>query len=243
MKRFDSIAHVYDSQIPDHIRSYLARRKTGFMLKRMEIKGIKPSGLDLGCGTGWHIKSLAQQGFEMIGLDSSKEQIAKAKENNQDNNSNLLVGDSLNCPFADNQFDFVYSINMMHHLKTEEDQFRMWAEIDRVLKPNGYFFLHEINTLNPLFKFYMDHIFPVFNRIDDGTEEWIEPNKLVNIGNLCLVSIDYFTFLPNFTPKICFGALKLVERILEGTGLKKFSAHYMATFQKHNRSGSVRKPD
>jgi len=232
MKRFDSIAHVYDSQIPDHIRVYLVRRKTGFILRRMELKGSKLSGLDLGCGTGWHLKGLAQQGFKIVGLDSSKEQVAKAKENNQDNNSNLLVGDSLNCPFADNQFDFVYSINMMHHLKTKEDQFKMWIEIRRILKPNGYFFLHEINTTNPLFEFYMDKVFPVINQIDDGTEEWIKPEKLADIGNLRLVSIDYFTFLPNFTPRICFWAFKSVERILEKTPLKKFSAHYMATFRK-----------
>jgi SAM-dependent methyltransferase len=235
MKRFDSIAHIYDSEIPDHIRTYLVRRKTGFILRRIESLS-KPSGLDVGCGTGWHIRSFAGHGFKMTGLDSSKDQVANAKENNQNSNSNLLVGDALKCPFSDNQFDFIYSINVMHHLKTKENQLEMFAEIDRLLKHEGYFFLHEINTLNPIFKFYMDHIFPVLNRIDDGTEEWIRPDKLTDIGNLCLLSTDYFTFLPNFTPKICFGPLKLVERILEATPLKRFSAHYMATFQKQKHS-------
>ena len=53
-------------------------------------------------------------------------------------------------PSHPNRFDFVYCINVMHHIEDRNDQSQAFDEIARILKPRGYFFLHEINVTNPL---------------------------------------------------------------------------------------------
>ena len=40
----------------------------------------EPSVIDLGCGTGEHCRHLAERGFKAVGVDRSREQIAKARD-------------------------------------------------------------------------------------------------------------------------------------------------------------------
>ena len=51
-------------------------------------------------------------------------------------------------------------------------------ELFRVLKPGGLLFVHEINTRNMLFRFYMGYVFPSLNCIDEGVERWLLPHRL-----------------------------------------------------------------
>jgi hypothetical protein len=44
--------------------------------------------------------------------------------------------------------------------------------------------------------------------------------------------VDYFTFLPDFTPRPVLDALRGFEAWLEGSPLRSWSAHYAASLTK-----------
>ena len=62
--------------------------------------------------------------------------------------------------YEDSYFDFVYSINVIHHIIDPVLRDLTFREIIRVLKPSGTFFLQKINTQNFLFRSYMGYVFP-----------------------------------------------------------------------------------
>jgi len=229
---FDQIAEEYEGQIPEHIRLHYLKKKTKFIesiLHKLNNKD-KLAGLDLGCGLGWYSQNLSTEGYgNIIGLDYSKNTIRIAKAT-----YNLLcfmVGTVEYLPFKNESLDFIYSINMFHHLPTKIQKIA-FDEIERILKPGGYFFFHEINICNPLFRLYMCYIFPKIRKIDTGEERWIFPGKLNELGRLKLIKVDYFTFMPDFTPKWVFPIFEKIESALEKTALSKYGIHYMATFKK-----------
>lgn len=65
--------------------------------------------LDVGCGTGWFTRRMAQlPGAQVTGLDINADWLAYARE--CDAASNYIEGDALALPFADSCFDGVVSI-------------------------------------------------------------------------------------------------------------------------------------
>jgi SAM-dependent methyltransferase len=135
-------------------------------------------------------------------------------------------------PAETGTFDFVYCINVLHHLESVDQQRVAFAELARVLRPGGLIFVHEINTRNILFRFYMGYVFPSLNCIDEGIERWLLPHKLGTYTPLPVVDIRYFTFLPEFLPDVFLRAFGPIERALERSPLRPYSAHYMAVLRK-----------
>ncbi|MFC2002706.1 class I SAM-dependent methyltransferase [Chloroflexota bacterium] len=232
MTHFDEIAEEYMEQVPEHIRLHYLKKKT--RLIECILQGLnnkdKLVGLDLGCGLGWYSQKLSIEGYgNIIGLDFSENEIRIAKATY--NHLCFMVGTAKYLPFKNESLDFVYSINMFHHLSAKIQKIAFY-EIERVLKPDGYFFLQEINMRNPLFRLYMRYIFPNIKKIDTGDEEWVSTKKLNELNGLELTKIDYFTFMPDFTPKYVFPIFKKIECALEKTALRKYGIHYMATLKK-----------
>jgi len=192
--------------------------------------------LDLGCGQGWYASALSKQGYAVTGVDASAGQIEKAREFAQQQGLALTfhVSGASSLPFDDEKFDFAYSINVLHHILVEADRKRAFAELLRVLKPGGVFFLHEINTENPIFRLYMSYVFPLINRIDEGDERWLLPSRLPVIeGASWAPHVEFFTFLPDFLPERVSRALGPLERWLESSKyLRRFSAHFLAVLVK-----------
>jgi len=232
-QHFDAIASGYADQIPEHIRERLLGRKVALMRRRLAERGIPPgaAGLDVGCGHGWYAAEMALAGYAITGFDSSPEQVAEARRHAASRGASVLleVADAARLPYASASFDFAYSINVLHHIEAPAARDGALAEITRVLKPGGVFFLHEINTENPAFRTYMGYLFPLLCDIDEGTERWIRPTALPPVpGARWLPEVDFFTFLPDFTPRPVLRALRGVEAWLEASRLRHWSAHYMA---------------
>lgn len=99
---------------------------------------------DLGCGTGMHLEYFQSRGLgQLIGVDASQAGIEKARSRLNPANSVLLVGDFRQLPLADASVDTVLLSFVIHHLP-HGDQLelaantgRLFAEIARVLKPDG----------------------------------------------------------------------------------------------------------
>jgi hypothetical protein len=121
---------------------------------------------------------------------------------------------------------------VLHHLGSVEEQQRAFVELFRVLRPGGLLFVHEINTRNMLFRFYMGYVFPSLNCIDEGIERWLLPHRLSGYTDAPVVDIRYFTFLPDFIPQAIARVLHPLERAMEASRLAPYSAHYMAVLSK-----------
>ncbi len=117
-------------------------------LVRIIKKFFIPSGvenvLDVGCGSGRHVLMMLNEGFSVIGIDSSETSIDIARkitcsyppERVQFLVKNIIQG----LPFRDNSIDAVVCWGVLHYLT--RNQVRMVLdEIKRILKPGGQFTL------------------------------------------------------------------------------------------------------
>lgn len=234
---FDEIAETYEHRIPEHVRQRLLMRKVRHMRETLDSLGLTAGarGLDIGCGHGWYACEMATLGYQMTGVDQSASQIRMAQRyaNEQNVACRFRSADGAKLPFEDGQFDFAYAINVLHHVVDPQRQLQILAEIVRVLKPGGVFFLQEINTMNPLFRFYLGYVFPLIRGIDEGNERWIRPDELPAVAGADWVDDKlYFTFLPDFIPGFLLKPLSGFEAYLERSRLRKGSAHYVAKLVK-----------
>jgi len=138
---------------------------------------------------------------------------------------NLLV----NPPFC--KLDLISCRNVLIYLEPEAQNDAL-ALLTYALRPGGLLFVHEINTRNILFRFYMGYVFPSLNCIDEGVERWLLPHRTAMYTDAPLVELRYFTFFPDFLPQAIVRLLSPIERLLEGSPLQVYSAHYMAAFRK-----------
>ena len=228
---FDTLADTYDVQIPEARRQALLTKKTELMREIIAVHRVGNRGLDVGCGQGWYVARMRELGFEVTGIDASAGQVQLAAEHVGEPGV-IAVGSALQIPAADDSYDFVYSINVLHHLASTEEQQAAFAELFRVLRPGGLLFVHEINTRNLLFRFYMGYVFPSLNCIDEGVERWLLPNRLASYTDVPVIDVRCFTFLPEFIPATLARLLAPIERRLESSPLGIYSAHYMAVLQK-----------
>jgi SAM-dependent methyltransferase len=227
---FDAIADAYDVQIPEARRAALLARKTELMRDALERTGAR-RGLDVGCGQGWYVARMRELGFDVAGIDESSRQVQLAQQH-VDSPALVTTGSILSIPAADDSYDFAYTINVLHHLASVDEQRAALREMARVVRPGGLLFVHEINTRNVLFRFYMGYVFPSLNCIDEGVERWLRPDGLHEYTDLPAIDVRYFTFLPDFLPQQLVRALRPFEERLEASRFAPYAAHYMAVLQK-----------
>ncbi len=102
----------------------------------MLLRPPPASVLDLGCGTGWTSRYLAQAGYTVTGVDISPEAIAKAVECTGPTEAERVsfhVGDYEHPPAA-SAFDYVLFYDALHHA---EDEATALARSFSALKPDG----------------------------------------------------------------------------------------------------------
>jgi ubiquinone/menaquinone biosynthesis C-methylase UbiE len=90
--------------------------------------------LDAGCGDGYGSYKLFQEGFNVTGVDISKEMIERAKARLVDNKLNYIQADLSNLPFESESFSAVIAINS---LEWTANPLHAVNEINRIMKPNG----------------------------------------------------------------------------------------------------------
>jgi SAM-dependent methyltransferase len=96
--------------------------------------------LDLGCGVGRHALLFARLGFEVSAVDLAEAGLAEVRKNAEAEGLeiDLQVAAMTELPFADGEFDYVLSFNVLYHGDPEIVR-KAIAEIHRVLKPGGIF--------------------------------------------------------------------------------------------------------
>jgi ubiquinone/menaquinone biosynthesis C-methylase UbiE len=227
-EHFNEIANEYRRQFSPHMWSTLADRRIALIQHAAGPPQATGIGLDLGCGFGEHRGALEARGYRVVGVDAATHLLQLARSRG----SMLSAGSALSLPFRRESFDFVYTIGVLHHLPGEAAQETAFGEVMRVLKPGGVFIVQETNPRNVLFRFYMGYVFPILKSIDDGTEWWIEPARWTVATGMTLQNIRYFTFMPDFVPRIFMRPTLALERRLEASRFRTGSVHYMAVLQK-----------
>jgi SAM-dependent methyltransferase len=101
--------------------------------------------LEIGAGYGAATGHLLKLAPRVTSLEYDRRLLRKLKANHQCAELTTLCGDAATLPFADQSFSSAVAILVLHHLKSRELQDRALAEVHRVLRPGGSFFVFEIN--------------------------------------------------------------------------------------------------
>jgi len=228
-QHFDEIAAEYDEQFSTHVWQHLLAGKLAIIESAIVPNlGKKAIMLDLGCGLGRQSQEMIRRGYRVTGVDISERLLRHAAAAGVP----VASGDVLRLPFADETFDVVYTIGVLHHLPNGESQREACKEARRILKRGGQFLVHESNPRNPLFRFYMGYVFPLLKSIDEGTELWIHPRTWNSVSGFAVRDVRYFTFLPDFVPRALMRPLGALEKRLESSRLRSHSVHYLAVLEK-----------
>ena len=107
------------------------------LVEAIESRLIAPGrALDVGCGTGTNAIFLAEQGFDVIGIDISKNAIDKARAK-AGGRCRFEVGDFLADVPAGGPFSFVFDRGCFHVFDDERDRARFAGNVASVLDAEG----------------------------------------------------------------------------------------------------------
>ena len=98
--------------------------------------------LDIGCGTGDHVHSLSQKGFDVLGIDISQAMISKANEKYP--KDKFKVGNVLNSDIFSNQ-SFTHILCMYFTIYYFKNKLQFFNNCMNWLMPGGYLIIHLVN--------------------------------------------------------------------------------------------------
>ena len=101
--------------------------------------------LDIGCGTGEHLKLLMNDGFKVTGIDTSNAMLTQAKKATNANCSLIRVSALTTATFPPNTFTHAMMMFFTIYYFKPDDLPRLFKNINKWLKPRGFFIVHLVN--------------------------------------------------------------------------------------------------
>jgi SAM-dependent methyltransferase len=143
--------------------------------------------LDVGCGAGALAIALAPHVREVVGVDSSAELLAAARERAPEN-CTFLEGDATALPFGWGEFDLVGCLRVLHHVHRPE---LVVAELARVMRRGARLLLaDQLGDVDPIRSIENDR----FERLRDPSHTRLLPDgdirALLEANNLVVTSAD-----------------------------------------------------
>ena len=128
-RSFDRAAHVYDQTrlLNEPIAKY-------GIPAILDLLGENVCLLEVGAGTGRISIPLLERGVDLVGCDLSSLMLARFRDKFPA--ARIAQADALWLPFADNQFDAVMTVHVMHLIPSWREVLR---EFQRVLMPGGVY--------------------------------------------------------------------------------------------------------
>ncbi len=118
--------------------------------------------LDFGCGTGNYINFLSQlSNWKLHGVDASDNMLNYAKERNV--SIPIEKGTESYIPFKDNYFDYIYTVDVIHHIKNLS---QLFIEFSRISKESALLCICTENETQRKDKFWYQY-FPSALDIDN----------------------------------------------------------------------------
>ena len=125
--------------------------------------------LDVGCGTGALAYALAPLVGEVVGVDSSEEYLAAARED-APGNCTFVLGDAAALPFDYGDFDLAGCLRVLHHVPRPE---LVVAEMARVTRPGGRILIaDQLGDVDPMRSLELDR----FERARDPSHTRLLPD-------------------------------------------------------------------
>lgn len=185
---YSKYAREYDLAVQNNIyNAHLERPCLQAMLKELEGKNI----LDLGCGSGIYAKYLLDNGATVTSIDSSSDMIDLVIEKFGNQLKAYVQDLSIGLPDeASESFDIAICPLMVHYI---EDLSRLFADIRRVLKEDGYFVF---STHHPLVDFKLTKSGNYFRR-EYVSEQWNTIDKLVEVSFYRRSLTELFNYITN----------------------------------------------
>jgi 2-polyprenyl-3-methyl-5-hydroxy-6-metoxy-1,4-benzoquinol methylase len=103
--------------------------KTGLTRKDLEGKLV----LDVGCGMGRYAEVVSRWGARVVGIDLSAA-VEAAARNLEGSPATVFQADVFSLPFAEQSFDYIYSLGVLHHTPDCEAAFK---KLPRLIKPGA----------------------------------------------------------------------------------------------------------
>ena len=148
---FNAKEYWEDKYAKEHIAGRDAEdfRKQGFW--PLLAKQLKKDGtyLDAGSGVGGWVVFLHEEGYQVAGIDEAARTIRALTEYNPD--LHLKIAPIVRIPHPNASFDGVLAIGTLEYI--EEQLPQALKEVNRVLRPGGWFFL-EVPYANTLRRFF-----------------------------------------------------------------------------------------
>lgn len=203
-----------------------------FIVNTLELTG-KERILDLGCGFGRHALSLARRGFQVTGVDITKDFIQDAIKTATAEGLEVqfIHSDIRDLPIK-NAYDVVLNLadGAIGYLESDEENMKIFEVISKALKPGGKHFMDICNAE------YAEHYFPAQywdageNSLSISKFEWDDKKRIMLFGDNTIVYGETAK-----KPNIEFGApqrlysIDELERIWQHMGMKiehTFSNYY-----------------
>lgn len=163
--------------------------------------------LDIGCGDGTNAKRIKKLGFDVFGVDISKQAVKKAQENGI--KAKVVDLNTQKLPFEDNHFDVVWLTDVIEHVFWPDE---LLSEIYRVLKKGGYLYLTTPNV-----SWYIIRLRILLgDTLKDVHPEHIhwfnKKNLLETLANHKFTQVRYSSYL-RFIPYPITNRIKTLEKI------------------------------
>lgn len=132
--------------------------------------------LDLACGKGRHARYLADQGFDVTGLDISNQSIAFARQFEHDRLH--FYQHDMRLPFRINYYDAVVNFfTSFGYFETDRDHLKSLQNIAKGLKPGGLFLLDYFNSV-----LVRRQLVPEEHKMIDGLDfkvsKWVDDQRV-----------------------------------------------------------------
>lgn len=183
---YDGFAHLYDKLQNDvpyekYVKYYLS------LLEK--FGGEKGLCLDLGCGTGNIALRLAEEGFDMIGIDSSVEMLEEARRKAAGKKLDILF---LNQDMRDFELfgtvkTVVSALDCINYVTDFDELVEVFRHVNNYLDPKGIF-IFDINS-----EYKLRHILGNNTYVSDGEEIFYSwQNSYDEEEKICTFYLSFF---------------------------------------------------
>lgn len=222
---FDSIAHVYDDSMPEHVFAHYARKRVAFV-QRLGARGPL---LDVGCGTGTLARHFREAGFEVMGLDLS---VGMMRVMRAENDVTGVCGNSYELPFPDDCFGVVICAAVLHHVVEPGLVARTVRDMVRITRPGGHTVVWDHNPNNPYWPLLMARL-----PQDAGVTRLVPAQEILAavapLPSARRARLYRLGWTPEFVPRWLLPAWAALERGLEAVpGLRNLAAHNVVVVEK-----------
>ena len=178
--------------------------------------------LDVGAGTGALTRERVARGATVVAVEPSPDFTRALRSRFPQIEVHEARAEEL--PFADDSFDVVLTVAVLHHVADPDDVRATLAEMVRVTRPGGGILIWDHNPRNPYWGSLMARV-----PQDTGEERLIGEREIssgLRAAGARVVLSTQLGLVPDFPPPAALRLAAAVERAVERVALlRRFAAH------------------